>query len=155
MQGHPWVAGVGAAFVLAGGVLTGVVGPGAPAPAAAATAGQEEEQAEALQQRLEETRARLNLTDEQVDQVRPILRAGFEAMLEVFEEHGIDPANPSGSGRRLRLRQLRRLQQDLNALGERTLEELGAVLNDEQIEGYKEIQKENREAIRERLRGRR
>lgn len=97
----------------------------------------------------------LNLTDEQVDQVRPILRAGFGAMLEVLEEHGIDIGNRSGSGRRLRFRQLRRLQRDLNAVGQQTIENLGAVLNDEQIEIYKEIQEENQEAMRERLRRRR
>ena len=37
-------------------------------------------------------------------------------------------------------------------MDEQTIEDLGAVLNDEQIENYKEIQEENREAMRERLR---
>ena len=40
-------------------------------------------------------------------------------------------------------------------MAEQTIEDLGAVLNDEQIEIYKEIQEENREAMRERLRRRR
>ncbi len=143
MRDHQWIAGIGAAIV-----MVGVVWSGAPFADAAATAAQAGERVDPLRQRLEEARARLNLTDKQVDQVRPILRAGFDAMLEVLEEHGIDIGNRSGSGRRLGFRQLRRLQRDLNAVAEQTIEDLGAVLNDEQIEIYKEIQEENREAMR-------
>ena len=80
--------------------MVGVVWSGAPFADAAATAAQAGERVDPLRQRLEEARARLNLTDKQVDQVRPILRAGFDAMLEVLEEHGIDIGNRSGSGRR-------------------------------------------------------
>ena len=120
--------------------------------------GQEEsrtEQLEELRQRLEEARTRLDLTDEQVEQVKPILRAGSEAVLGVLQEHGIDLQDRSGGANRLRFRQLRRLQRDLNAVREQTLEDLDAVLTDEQLEIYKEIQEENRQAMRERLRQRR
>ena len=146
MKDYRWIAGIGAAIVVAGGVWSGALSVDA-----ATTAAQEGERAEQLRQRLEEARTRLNLTDEQVEQVRPILRGEFEAMLEVFEEHGIDIGDRSGSGRRLRFRQLRRLQQDLNAVREQTLEDLGDVLSDAQREVYQEIQEENREAMRERL----
>ena len=131
------------------------------APAASNVApppGQEEartEQLEELRQRLEEARTRLDLTDEQVEQVRPILRAGSEALLGVLQEHGIDLRDRSGGANRLRFRQLRRLQRDLEAVREQTLEDLDEVLTDEQLEIYKEIQEENRQAMRERLRQRR
>ena len=158
MNGHKWIVGIGAAVVVAG-----VVWSGSPATGTATTAAQEADRAEQLddgqleqlQQRLEEARARLNLSDDQVEQVKPILRAGFEALLEVFQEHGIDLEDRSGGGDRLRFRQLRSLQRDLNAVREQTVEDLGDVLNDEQIETYKEIQEESREAMRERLRQRR
>lgn len=114
-----------------------------------------EEQIEQIRARIQETRERLNLTDEQIEQVTPILRAGFEAQMEVLEQHGIDIGNRSGGRNRLRLRQLRQLGRDLDAARERTVEELGAVLSEEQIEVYKEIQEERRQAMRERLRGRR
>ena len=114
-----------------------------------------EEQIEQIRARIQETRERLNLTDEQIEQVTPILRAGFEAQMEVLEQHGIDIGNRSGGRNRLRLRQLRRLGRDLDAARERTAAELGAVLSEEQIEVYKEIQEERRQAMRERLRGRR
>ena len=135
-------------------ILTAVAWPASPAVGTAAAFAQEAdraEQAEQFQQRLEETRSRLNLTDEQVEQVRPILRAGFEALLEVLEEHGIDLQDRSGAAGRLRFRQLRRLQRDLNAVREQTIEDLDDVLTDEQLETYKEIQEENRQAIRKRL----
>ena len=128
-----------------------------PAPAASSLStalGQEEartEQLEALRQRLEEARIRLDLTDEQVEQVRPILRAGSEALAGVLQQHGIDLRDRSGGANRLRFRQLRRLQRDLNAVREQTLEDLEEVLADEQLEAYKEIQEENRRAMRERL----
>ena len=120
--------------------------------------GQQEPQAEPLEelrQRLEEARTRRNLTDEQVKQIRPILQARFKVMLSVLQEHGIDLQDRSGSANRLRFRQLRRLQRDLNAVREQVLEDLDGVLTDEQLEIYKEIQEENRQAMRERLRQRR
>ena len=113
------------------------------------------ERLEAFQQRLEEARTRLDLTDEQVEQVRPILRTGFEALLDVLQEHGIDLQAGSGGAGRLGFLRLRRVQRDLNAAREQTLEDLDDVLTDEQIETYREIQEENRQAMRARLRQRR
>ena len=59
-------------------------GPSAARAASTAPAQEADraEQTEQFRQRLEEVRARLDLTDEQVEQVRPILRAGLEAQLE-------------------------------------------------------------------------
>lgn len=140
-------------------VIAAIVWCTAPAAGNASTAlGQEEartEQLEELRQRLEEARTLLDLTDAQVEQVRPILRAGSEAILGVLQEHGIDLRDPSGGANRLGFRQLRRVQRDLNAVREQTLEDLDEVLTDEQLESYKEIQEENRQAMRERLRQRR
>ena len=140
-------------------VLAAVVWCTAPAAGNVSTApGQEEErteQLEQLRQRLEEARTRLDLTDAQVEQVRPILRAELEALQGVLQEHGIDIRDRSGGANRLRFRQLRRLQRDLNAVREQTLEDLDEVLTDEQLETYREIQEENRQAMRERLRQRR
>ncbi|MXZ72324.1 MAG: hypothetical protein F4Z04_12600 [Acidobacteria bacterium] len=139
--------------------IAAVVWCASPAASNVSTApGQEEaraEQLEELRQRLEEARTRLDLTDEQVEQVGPILRAGSEATLGVLQEHGIDLRGRSGGANRLGFRQLRRLQRDLNAVREQTLDDLDEVLTDEQLEIYKEIQEENRQAMRERLRQRR
>ena len=127
---------------------------GTPATAPAQDAGRAE-RLEVFQQRLEEARTRLDLTDEQVGQVRPILRTEFEALLDVLQEHGIDLQAGSGGAGRLGFLRLRRVQRDLNAAREQTLEDLDDVLTDEQIETYREIQEENRQAMRARLRQRR
>lgn len=55
-----------------------------------------------LKERLAETRARLNLTDDQAGQIRPILLAGFEARIAVLEKHGIDIGNQSGAAGQVR-----------------------------------------------------
>ena len=127
---------------------------GNPATAPGQDAGRAE-RLEVFQQRLEEARIRLDLTDEQVEQVRPILRTEFEALLDVLQEYGIDLQDRSGGAGRLGFLRLRRLQRDVNALREQTLEDLDEVLTDGQLETYKAIQEENRQAMRERLRQRR
>ena len=111
-----------------------------------------------FEERLEETRARLNLTDPQVEQITPILRSQFEAQMEVLQEHGVAVgdigAGAAEGGRRLGLLALLRLGRDLDEVRERTLDQLREVLTDEQIEIYREIEEENREAMRERMRER-
>ena len=139
-------------------VLTVAVIGGSPA-AAFQDRELSDEQIAQIRERMQETRERLNLTDAQIEQVTPILRAGFEAQMEVLEKHGVDFRNPAGERSRLRLRQLRRLRGDLEEVRERTVEQLSDVLSEEQIEVYKEIQEERRQAnserIRERIRQRR
>ena len=106
-------------------------------------------------ERLEETRSRLDLTDEQVEQIRPILRSSFEAQARVLRKHGIDLERRSGKDRRLGLRQLRQLGRDLDAVRKQTLEKLSGKLTNTQIEEYGKIQQERRQAMRKRLRQRR
>ncbi len=119
----------------------------------------EEERLTDLRQRLEEARERLQLSDEQVEQLRPVLMEGFEGTMAILEEHGIDvPSLTEGrSNRRLNLRQLRALGRDLDevrgAMYEK-IEELG-FLTDEQFAEFKDMQEERRAALRERLRARR
>lgn len=142
------------AIAVAAVVLCTAPAGGNPATALGQDAGRAE-RLEAFQQRLEEARTRLDLTDGQVEQVRPILRTEFEALLDVLQEYGIDLQDRSGGAGRLGFLRLRRLQRDVNALREQTLEDFDQVLTDEQLETYKEIQEENRQAMRERLRRRR
>ena len=80
-------------------------------------------------------------------------------MLTTLEEHGINIRilTEGSSSRRLNLRQLRALRRDLDAIQEamfEKIEELG-FLSEEQFDEFKEIQEEQREALRERLRARR
>ena len=120
--------------------------PTAPSPQASGT-----ERAEQLQRQFEETRTRLNLTDAQVEQVGPILRAAAEARLEVLREYGIDLGDDSGPTGRLGFLQARQLRRDLDGVQERTMDELDDVLTDAQLEAYEELQEERRKTMRERL----
>lgn len=47
-----------------------------------------------LDARIEQTRQRLNLTDEQSVQIEPILESSFHASMLVLESHGIDMSVP-------------------------------------------------------------
>ena len=108
-----------------------------------------------LQKRLTEARARLRLTDDQIEQIQPILRSSVEAQARVLRKHGIDLERRSGKDRRLGFRQLRRLGRDLDAVRQQTIEKLSGKLTDAQIEEYRKIQQELRQAMRKRLRQRR
>lgn len=139
-------------------VIAAIVWCTVPAASNVSTAlGQEEARTEPeeFRQRFEEARTRLDLTDGQIEQVRPILRAEFEALQGVLQKYGIDLQDRSGGANRPGFRQLRRLQREVNAVREQTLEDLDDVLTDEQLETYKEMREENQQAMRERLRQRR
>lgn len=113
------------------------------------------EPVEQFRRQLQETRARLDLTGAQVEQVVPILRAAFEARLDVLREYGIDLRDGSGPADGLGFFRARRLRRDLEGVQERTLDALDEVLTEAQLEAYEELQEERREAMRERLRQRR
>lgn len=112
-----------------------------------------------LQQRLDEARERLKLSDEQIEQLLPVLRENFDSTLAVLEKHGFNVQSlaEDDSDRRLNLRQLRALGGDLDEVREamfKKIEELG-FLSDEQFAEFKKIQEEQRAALRERMRARR
>ena len=101
----------------------------------------------------------LRLSDEQTEQLLPLLRESFEGTMTVLEEHGINiqSLTEGSSSRRLNLRRLRALRRDLDAIQEAVfekIEELG-FLSEEQFDEFKKMQEEQRGALRERLRARR
>lgn len=112
------------------------------------TRSREEMQARIAAQ-LAEVQERLQLTDEQAGQVRPILQEGMQqrrALLQQFQEaHG---------GRRYR-QALRRLRKNLQQIQEETEAKLRPVLTEEQMTEYRQIQDERRARLREEMRQRR
>lgn len=109
-----------------------------------------------LEARIEQTKQRLNLTDEQLAQIEPILESSFEATALVLENHGIDlnPDVPRDQRERPGLRKMRAVSKDLQAVREETAAEMAEVLTAEQMEEYRKIQEERRVALRERIRAR-
>jgi len=116
----------------------------------------EEDRAAQFEERIAETKARLNLSDEQVEQLTPILKAGFEAQMAVFEKNGIDLENGDPNNRKkLGFRAARKLRKEMDAVRANTLDEVEEILSDEQFSEYKEIQAERKKEMREMIKERR
>lgn len=97
---------------------------------------------------VDEARARLSLTDVQVERLTPIFERYIEAQMAILDEHGIE----IGGEGRTRLRTLLALRRDLRAADEATLERLSSILTGEQLAAYRTVQDEQRERNRELLR---
>lgn len=106
------------------------------------------------QEKLEQVIEELELTDEQVAAMRPILEDGFERQAAVLEEHGISLDDRSREGR-LSRRERRGLRSNLKDEREETLEALSDVLNEEQLEAYENMAEERQDEMRSRLKDRR
>jgi len=129
------------AFVGAATVFT----PSASALAVAQTA--EEAQAQ-LEARVEETAARLDLTPEQKAELAPILMDSMEKRDAILEEAGIQ------SGTRPKPQQLMAMRSELQALQKDTIEQVSAVLTEEQMEEFMLIQQERADEMRAQMQGR-
>lgn len=108
-----------------------------------------------LDARIEQTRQRLNLTDEQSVQIEPILESNFHASMLVLESHGIDLSVPREQRARPNFREMRAIGKELQAVREETAEEMAEFLTEEQMEEYRKIQEERRAEMREQIGARR
>ncbi|MGI9221744.1 MAG: hypothetical protein ACR2QS_11995 [Woeseiaceae bacterium] len=116
----------------------------------------QEDRAAQFEERLAETKARLNLSDEQIEQLTPILRSGFEAQMAVLEKNGIDLQNEDPESReKLGFRDARKLRKEMKAVRAKTLDEVEKILSDEQFDEYKKIQDERQKEMREMIKERR
>lgn len=120
------------------------------------TAWSEEDRAAQIEARIAETRERLKLSDEQVEQLTPILKSSIEAQMGVLEKHGIDLENrDSENQKRLSFREARKLRKDLDVVRKSSLEQVEGILSEKQFAEYKEIQEERRKKMREMIKDRR
>lgn len=102
--------------------------------------------AKQLEERLQSTSERLNLTEEQKPLVEAILRDSAEKRAAIFESYGVEPGTKPNLG----IRKLRKLRGEMTALSEATTEQLSDVLSAEQMAEYAKIQEEQAAAMRER-----
>jgi hypothetical protein len=98
-----------------------------------------------LFERIDQIRTRLELTPEQVEQIRPILRDELLKLREVQEKYADQELNA-----RTRLRMAR----ELKDIQDDTDDRLKKILTKKQMEELKKIRQENREQLRD-SRGRR
>lgn len=116
---------------------------------------QDREEIEAkAEERLEQVIENLELTDEQVEALRPIFQSSFERQAAVLEQYGIDLSDGEQGGK-LSRRERRKLKGDLKDEREKTDNAIAEVLTDEQFDAYKEMAEERQDEMRERRKDRR
>lgn len=121
--------------------------------AVTASAGDGSEKHTQAEQPIEEIKARLNLTEEQKEQVTPIFKKSMEKRQSTLKSYGIDLENQkTKSGQKIGFREARKLKNEMDEVRSHTLTELKTVLTDEQLVEYEEIQEEIASKIRSRIR---
>lgn len=98
-------------------------------------------------EQIEAMATRLQLTDEQRQAIRPILKDHAQATRTILDKHGIDPQ----SGKRPSLTVLLALRSDMNESRKVLEERLAAILNPDQMKEFRQISDERRKQIRDRL----
>jgi len=116
------------------------------------TASQNESPSAALEDIFAETKARLNLSDKQVEQVEPILRSSFESRRAILLQFGIDIESRKPPAQKLGFRNLRTLSNELKKVSSSTSRKLDDILTKEQMSEYTTMQNERKSKMRERLR---
>ena len=120
--------------------------------ASATTHAQDDRAAEA-EERMEQAKARLNLTDEQADQMAPVLESSIEARREILANYGVDLESGNGSASKLGFRKARAMKKELEVVRADTLDAVDDILTDEQLDEFRRIQEERQAEVRERFRG--
>lgn len=93
----------------------------------------------------EQSRARLNLTEEQEERIAPIIEASRDKRLAILETYGFG----QGSKPKLSLRKKISLAKEMKAVREDTESALSRHLTPAQMEEYRKIQEENRQRMKE------
>lgn len=110
-----------------------------------------------IEQRIADTKARLNLSDEQVDAITPILEENVEKQLAVLERYGVDleQRGSASKKKRMSLRQARSLRNEMNGIRQEALKSMSSILTEDQIDEYREIQEERKAELKKRIRAKR
>ena len=100
-----------------------------------------QQRSEQVQERLRKFKERLELTPEQVEQVRPVLMEEMEKLKAARDKHSGD------QNRRGRLKMAR----ELRSIQDSTDEQLRKILSKKQMDELKKIREETRQQFRERI----
>jgi Spy/CpxP family protein refolding chaperone len=134
--------------------LLALVAASALLPSGVAVAQDREEIEAKAEERLEQVIENLELTDEQVEALRPIFQSSIERQAAVLEQYGIDLSDGEQGGK-LSRRERRKLRGDLKDEREKTDDAIAEVLTDEQFDAYKEMAEERQDEMRARRKDRR
>ncbi len=117
----------------------------------ASTAWADEPDVSQLEARLQETKSRLGLTEEQMAQLKPIFADHFDAQMAILDKYGLNAENRDN---RPDAQTLRALRQELDENKTNTSKRLSGILSKTQLAEFEKIQKEYRDLIRKKLRSR-
>ena len=102
-----------------------------------------------------EIQSRLNLTEEQVQQFKPIFVDNFEKRRNLMNKYGINidnqkTTNNNGMGV-MGIRQLRSLKKEIDKINKNAEKQLSNIFTKEQMNIYKLFQEEQRDEMKDRL----
>ena len=105
-----------------------------------------------------EIQLRLNLTEEQVQQFKPIFVDNFEKRRNLMNKYGININNKKTTNNKgmgvMEIRQLRSLKKEIDKINKNAEKQLANIFTKEQMNIYKLFQEEQRDEIKEQLIGR-
>ena len=105
-----------------------------------------------------EIQSRLNLTEEQVQQFKPIFVDNFEKRRNLMNKYGINIDNQKTTNNKgigvMGIRQLRSLKKEIDKINKNAEKQLANILTKEQMNIYKLFQEEQRDEMKDRLIGR-
>ena len=112
------------------------------------TAWADEPDVSQLEARLQETKLRLGLTEEQMAQLKPVLADHFDAQMAILDKYGL---NAEKRDSRPDAQMLRTLRQELDENKINTSKRLSGILSKAQLAEFEKIQKEREKQIQEKL----
>jgi hypothetical protein len=107
-----------------------------------------------LEQYVLDAKDRLELTDDQIERIAPVLGESIDRQRGILAQYGIDPDSAGETSRRIGLRDARAMNKKLDESRSTTLASVGDILTADQLEEFIRMQDERRDEVRSRIRGR-
>lgn len=107
---------------------------------------------EAVEQRIGEMVERLELSDVQIEQIKPVLEAGMEQQQALLENYGIDLSDEGSGSPGLGIRRARAIRKEMTTLREGTRNSMQQILTQQQMDEFLKMQEERAAEMRERIR---
>ena len=113
----------------------------------------QDEQAAAIEQRVEEARGRLNLSNSQVEALAPVLERSMASQQSILSKYGVDLDSGTSVMQRLGRQNAMAMKKELDAVRADTFNAVDDILTDEQFDEFKRMQRERQAEMRKRMRG--
>lgn len=107
---------------------------------------------EEMREKFKAIEERLELSGEQSEAFRPVIKASSEQRLEVMNDYGIEPGNPQAI-KDLSFRKKLKLRGEMQAIDKSTEKKLKEILSEDQLKLWKEIAEERRAEMQKQIKG--